>query len=63
MAITPKKIIGTAVDLGRGAVSALRKPQAQERPRPSGSPSTVGAPKPGQPGGVKSATAPRKTEV
>lgn len=63
MAITPKQIIETAVDLGRGVVSrsagVLRREKAVVRPRPSGSPSTVGAPKPGQPRGHKSATAAR----
>jgi hypothetical protein len=57
MAITPKQIIGAAADLGRGAVNLLRRPSA--RGAPSGGPSTVGAPKPGEPGGVKSATAPK----
>jgi hypothetical protein len=60
MALTPKKIIGVAVDLGRGAVTALRKPQPESRARPSAAPSSVGAPKPGEPGGVKSGTAPRR---
>jgi len=32
---------------------------ANEKPKVSGSPSTVGAPKPGEPRGVKSATAPK----
>jgi hypothetical protein len=79
MAITPKKIIGTAVGLGRGAFSLgaglLRRDETSERPTTpatpaatsspatargttSGAPSTVGAPKPGEPRGVKSATAP-----
>src|SRR3954454_4756150 len=78
MAITPKKIIGTAVGLGRGAFSLgaglLRRDETSERPTTpatpaatsspatargttSGAPSTVGAPKPGEPRGVKSATA------
>jgi hypothetical protein len=80
MAIKPKSIIETAVELGRDAVSRgtglasrLRKdepvaapktpatPAARSTPgsarRPSGSPSTVGAPKPGAPRGHKSATA------
>jgi hypothetical protein len=60
MALTPKKIIDVAVDLGRGAVNSLRKPQPEERPRPSASPSSVGAPKPGAPGAVKSGTAPKR---
>jgi hypothetical protein len=59
MAITPKSIIGAAVDLGPGAANLLRKPRAVVRSGPSGSPTTVGAPKPGQPRGVKSATAPK----
>jgi hypothetical protein len=57
MAITPKQIIGAAADLGRGAVNLLRRPPSRDAP--SGAPSTVGAPKPGEPGGVKSATAPK----
>jgi hypothetical protein len=56
MAITPKQIIGAAVDLGRGAVNLLRRNPTS---RPSGAPRTVGAPAPGEPRGVKSATAPR----
>jgi hypothetical protein len=86
MALKPKSIIETAVELGRGAVTRgtelarrLRNDQRDAAPttpatpaarstpgtarRPSGSPATVGAPKPGAPGGHKSATAktPRKT--
>jgi hypothetical protein len=72
MALKPKSIIETAVELGRGAVSrgtelasrlrddkrdAAPTTPATPRRRPSGSPSTVGAPKPGAPGGHKSATA------
>jgi hypothetical protein len=70
MALKPKSIIETAVELGRGAVtrgaglaSRLRtdKRDAAATPgtarAPSGSPSTVGAAKPGAPGGHKSATA------
>ena len=79
MALKPKSIIETAVELGRGAVSRgtelasrLRDDKRDAAPktpatparstprtarRPSGSPSTVGAPKPGAPRGHKSATA------
>jgi hypothetical protein len=85
MAIKPKQILDTAVDLGKAAVSAAerrlrgedsetdRPPstpgtpaaktvpeaggRAKARPKPSGSPSTVGAAKPGKPRGHKSATA------
>jgi len=85
MALKPKSIIETAVELGRGAVTrgaelvsrrlprdetdaapttpatpAVRSTPGRAR-RPSGSPSTVGAPKPGAPGGHKSATAKRTT--
>jgi hypothetical protein len=84
MALKPKSIIETAVELGRGAVSRgtelvsrrLSKdepdaapktpgtPAARSTPgtarRTSGSPSTVGAPKPGKPRGPKSATAASK---
>jgi hypothetical protein len=60
MAITPKKIIGAAVDLGRGVVNLVRGNETDERPATtSGPPSTVGAPKPGEPRGAKSATAPK----
>jgi hypothetical protein len=52
MAFRPKQIIATAVGLGRRAVSLGRKP--------SGPPSTVGAAKPGEPRGPKSATAPTR---
>jgi hypothetical protein len=58
MAFTPKQIIGAAVDLGRGAVNLVRRSPATHSTT-SVAPSTVGAPKPGEPGGVKSATAPR----
>src|SRR5215216_5887168 len=86
MALKPKSIIETAVELGRDAVtrgtelaSRLRKderdaapktpatPAARSTPgtarRPSGSPSDVGAPKPGEPGGHKSATARKATKA
>jgi hypothetical protein len=60
MAITPKQIIGAAADLGRGAVNLLRRGRTTTRAAPpSGAPSSVGAPGPGEPRGVKSATAPR----
>jgi hypothetical protein len=74
MAITAKQIIGTAVDLGRGAVSLVGKLRSDETSAPpttpaqpaargtSGPPSTVGAPMPGEPGGVKSATAPKASK-
>ena len=64
MALKPKSIIETAVELGRGAVtrgtelvSRRRNAARRSAHRPSGSPSTVGAPKPGTPRGHKSATA------
>ena len=59
MAITPKQIIGAASSLVRGAVNLVRRDEASERPSTSGPPATVGAPKPGEPRGVKSATAPK----
>jgi hypothetical protein len=92
MAITPRKIIDSAVGIGRTAASAgagvvrrlrgtratgapgdpeVESPDAATAPervpkgrtsgagerRTSGSPATVGAPKPGEPGGHKSASA------
>src|SRR5215218_2233542 len=88
MAIKPKQIIETAVELGRGAVTRgtelagrLRSDERDPRPTtpatpaaestpgtarrraPSGSPSTVGAAKPGEAQGHKSATARRATKT
>lgn len=81
MAIKPKQILDTAVDLGKAAVSAAERrlrsdatetdrapstpgtpaaktvPKTRSRAKPSGSPSTVGAAKPGKPRAHKSATA------
>jgi hypothetical protein len=56
MGMTPKRIID-------GLAGVLRREKAGERPRPSGSPSTVGAPKPGEPRGHKSATAPTRPKA
>jgi hypothetical protein len=66
MAIKPKQILDTAVGLGHEAVKSgvkladkLRKDEKAARAparATSGSPTTVGAPKPGQHGGPKSAT-------
>jgi hypothetical protein len=65
MAIKPKQILDTAVGLGHEAVKSgvklaerLRKDESDARAT-SGSPTTVGAPKPGKPGGPKTATAPK----
>ncbi len=58
MAIKPKQILDTAVDLGKSAVSVAEKRlRGGDEPTTSGSPTTVGAPKPGAPRGHKSATA------
>jgi hypothetical protein len=86
MAIKPKKIIETAVELGRGAVTraveladrrprdaeTAKKPTTPASPavnttpravrKPSGAPSTVGAARPGEARGHKSATAPKTTK-
>ena len=62
MALKSKNIIETAVELGRGAVTRGTELVSRWRDVPatrstSGSPSTVGARKPGEPRGPKSATA------
>jgi hypothetical protein len=58
MAITPKQILDTAVGAGKAALSAAgRRLRSHESETTSGSPSTVGAAKPGKPRGPKSATA------
>ena len=58
MAIKPKQILDTAVGLGKSAVSAVVKPLRRgDGHETSGSPTTVGAAKPGAPGGHKSGTA------
>jgi hypothetical protein len=44
-----------------GTPAAEATPRPRRRAAPSGSPSTVGAPKPGEPGGHKSATAKKAT--
>jgi hypothetical protein len=57
MAIKPKQIIDTAVDVGRTAVEvAERRLRGRKSDGPSGAPSTVGASKPGAAGAPKSAT-------
>jgi hypothetical protein len=61
MAIKPKQILDTAIDVGRTAVEAAeRRLRGRKSDGPSGAPSTVGAAKPGAAGGPKSGTA-RKT--
>jgi hypothetical protein len=58
MAIKPKKILETVVDVGKTAVgAAVRRLRGRKSDGPSGAPSTVGASKPGAAGGPKSATA------
>ena len=61
MAIKPKQILDTAVDVGKTAVGAVeRRLRGRESDGPSGAPSTVGAAKPGASGAPKSATAPKR---
>jgi hypothetical protein len=61
MAIKPKQILDTAVDVGKSAVGAAeRRLRGRKSDGPSGAPSTVGAAKPGASGGPKSATAPKR---
>ena len=61
-----KDLIDTAVDVGKSAVTRGRQ-VAERRLRgdkqPSGSPSTVGAAKPGEAGGPKSATASKRAQA
>jgi hypothetical protein len=58
MAINPKQILETVVDVGKTAVGAAgRRLRGRKSDGPSGAPSTVGAPKPGAAGGPKSGTA------
>jgi hypothetical protein len=58
MAIKPKEILDTAVDVGKTAVGAAeRRLRGRKSDGPSGAPSTVGASKPGATRGPKSATA------
>ena len=58
MAIKPKEILETAVNVGKTAVGAVeRRLRGGKSDGPSGAPSTVGASKPGAAGGPKSATA------
>jgi hypothetical protein len=58
MAIKPKEILETAVNVGKTAVGAVdRRLRGSKSDGPSGAPSTVGATKPGASGGPKSATA------
>jgi hypothetical protein len=64
MAIKPKEILETAVDVGKTAVGAAeRRLRGRKSDGPSGAPSTVGAAKPGAAGGPKSATAPKKAKA
>ena len=61
MAIKPKQILDTAVDVGKSAVGAAeRRIRGRRSDGPSGAPSTVGAAKPGTAGGPKSSTAPKR---
>jgi hypothetical protein len=61
MAIKPKQILDTALDVGKTAVGAAeRRIRGRTSDGPSGAPSTVGASKPGTAGGPKSATAPKR---
>jgi hypothetical protein len=64
MAIKPKEILETAVDVGKTAVGAAeRRLRGRKSAGPSGAPSTVGAVKPGASRGPKSATAPKKSKA
>jgi hypothetical protein len=64
MAIKPKEILETAVDVGKSAVGAAeRRLRGRKSDGPSGAPSTVGAAKPGTARGPKSATAPKKAKA
>ena len=64
MAIKPKEILETAVDVGKTAVGAAeRRLRGRKSDGPSGAPSTVGAAKPGASRGPKSATAPKKAKA
>jgi hypothetical protein len=57
MAIKPKQILDTALDVGKSAVDmAERRIRGRKSDGPSGAPSTVGAAKPGTAGGPKSST-------
>ena len=61
MAIKPKQILDTALDVGKTAVGAAeRRIRGRTSDGPSGAPSTVGAAKPGTAGGPKSSTAPKR---
>jgi hypothetical protein len=61
MAIKPKQILDTAVDVGKSAVGAAeRRIRGRKSDGPSGAPSTVGAAKPGTAGAPKSSTAPKR---
>ena len=64
MAIKPKEILETAVDVGKTVVGAAdRRLRGHKSDGPSGAPSTVGAAKPGAARGPKSATAPKKAKA
>ena len=64
MAIKPKEILETAVDVGKTAVGAAeRRLRGRKSDGPSGAPSTVGAAKPGASRGPKSSTAPKKAKA
>ena len=61
MAIKPKQILDTALDVGKTAVGAAeRRIRGRTSDGPSGAPSTVGASRPGTAGGPKSSTAPKR---
>ena len=61
MAIKPKQILDTALDVGKTVVGAAeRRIRGRTSDGPSGAPSTVGASKPGTAGGPNSSTAPKR---
>jgi hypothetical protein len=64
MAIKPKQILDTAVDVGKTAVEAAERRIRGRKTddTPSGAPSTVGAASPGNAGGPKSATASKRAQ-
>ena len=64
MAIKPKQILDTALDVGKTAVDAAeRRIRGRKSDGPSGAPSTVGASEPGTARGPKSSTASTRAQT
>jgi hypothetical protein len=64
MAIKPKQILDTALDVGKSAVDmAERRIRGRKSDGPSGAPSTVGASEPGTARGPKSSTASTRAQA